>query len=308
MLSTYSSAPSTLSEKGLVQGNSFAYSGERNGRIVLGCTEIALGATGADATRQQMATIISRSLLVTSTGALEMWFAGGTSPVWSRQEALGLIDNSRAVAWLDLSNSTQTSAVAATRHSTIQRWQFHIERIQAFISRLYWLKLASRLKATQAESASQDWLTKAFGFRKVAVVGSSVGKVFGVDVLGGGQLLWDRLVVDLRDGEKMEWKKLVVSQPSFTSSGVVAGVAEVASAGVRLRKVQHSRYSRILSQGRAAGILFRLDAATGTPIADTLQLFTGPVLAAFSLPPSAGGISANIGVVDSKHNVIKSFS
>jgi len=140
----------------------------------------------------------------------------------------------------------------------------------------------------KSSSSGQDWLTRSFGFKKLAILASQGGKIFGVDVLGEGNMpiVWERIVV--ADGQRVEWKKLLVldEEKAAVPHKTLLAIGEVTD-----------------GQGNYEAVAFRLDATTGQIKSQAEHLYKGRILKAFSLPAAQGLPASSVVVVDTHHKV-----
>lgn len=155
---------------------------------------------------------LARSVFLTTTGSLQMWISSTSNEKQAQWRVeLGLADLSdESVAWVDVSAKRGTSGRPLVE-GYLDRWQRHVTSVIQKALNLDWetVKAPQKWFAPQADDG-RDWLTRSFGFKKLAVLASKGGKVFGIDVLGQGHMpvVWESLIVP--EGKRVEWKKLLV--------------------------------------------------------------------------------------------------
>lgn len=98
------------------------------------------------------------------------------------------------------------------------------------------LRAFSLLQPTKELSTrtSRDWLSEAFGYRKLAVFGTQYGKLYALDLGDGGRIVWETYLVPLSvtSGDKViTWKELIAHTRSDGKILLVA-IAEIVSADV----------------------------------------------------------------------------
>jgi hypothetical protein len=171
-------------------------------------------------------TIISRQLLATESGSLQLWQAETLN--WKREEGLshvadaGFFDvrQSKSVGNL-LSEGTRERSI---RHlGLISRW-----RPDVSVTQLVDMFLTGKEKNEASED--RDWLRESFGFRKWAVLASELGKLYCLD-LGNGDVVWERFVVSPGTSTRVLWKKMAVAHDEKAGERIYA-IGEVQGRGV----------------------------------------------------------------------------
>lgn len=254
LVSTYSSVPTSFSPKGLVTGSSFPFSPNAHGSLTsIVAAELAIGgstaATGDEAedikARQHR---LSRAVLLTTSGSLQLWITSTSNertPQWSLE--LGLADlGKEAITWVDVSRDrslahgqTET-AYRALREGYVERWQRHGKQLVNLVTGTEWSKFAKKeyWMTTSVSKSNQDWLTRSFGFKKLAIIASERGTLTAVDVLSPSAtateavpIVWQTLGIALNDPrDRVIWKKLLVVdllQHAVESPKVLIAVAGI---------------------------------------------------------------------------------
>lgn len=294
MLSVFSDAPSALNAggTGFVQGSSFAYDRFKHGPIIAGTTEVA--APDANADEKRRATTVHRSLWLSSSGSMQMWYAGTKGLAWKSEQGLASISK---ITWNDVSTA-KTASVLTGQEGMLARWLRHCDSIRRSLvlsELLNLVRVDSLISAAQnfvkpsAEVSGRDeaWLSKSFGFRKMAIAASSKGKIFGLDVvpkekdagISGERILWETLVDT--EGSTLEWHRIWVAD--------VIGSKRVLAIGT-VGKGAHRR-----------SILHQLDALSGRMLSQR-QISSAPIAATFALP-GIGSKSASFALVDENKQV-----
>ncbi|KAL4255601.1 ER membrane protein complex subunit 1 [Pleurotus pulmonarius] len=139
-------------------------------------------------------TVVSRLVITTSTGALQLWQQNQHQ--WTREESLSTV----AVAeFVELPEKVDISHIPKERETFGQRLQRQIMEAQDFPQ--YALKFVKRFATGSYASASSAAVAPdsagkpyrdAFGFRQVIVVATPYSKVFGIDS-SNGEILWSRM-------------------------------------------------------------------------------------------------------------------
>jgi hypothetical protein len=149
--------------------------------------------------------IVSRQLLITETGSLQLWQAESMN--WKREEGLAHVAD---VGFLDVQQSKSEGRISSG--GTWERWTRHLGLIGGWrpdvsVSQFVDLFLAGNDGDVAKED--RDWLKESFGFRKWAVLASELGKLYALD-LGSGDVVWERIVVSPGKFARVSWKKVVI--------------------------------------------------------------------------------------------------
>lgn len=83
----------------------------------------------------------------------------------------------------------------------------------------------------------RDWLGDAFGYRKLALIGTTFGKLYALDLGNGGQIIWESYPspsnAKIGEGTAVwEWKKIAVLDESAEGRILVAAIAQITTAPV----------------------------------------------------------------------------
>ncbi|THH31554.1 hypothetical protein EUX98_g2645 [Antrodiella citrinella] len=257
-------APHLADGKGLVTGFTFPFATHTHGII----THVALDAVNPAELR-----VLSRLVLTTSTGAVQLWQQDQLQ--WIREEGLSDI---RAVEMVEL---PEPKVVAS---------QIANEENEAFSSRLfrqlsdaqnfpqYAAKFARRFATGSYASVSSSVASQAnasvplsrdaFGLRKIIVAATTHGKVFGIDS-SSGEIVWSRvygLGWAAEVGGRIIPLKMFVTRAVGDADGAtpqVAIVAERKADNVRDPMSPMSLLPDTHFQSLTDTVVFHVDALTG---------------------------------------------
>ncbi|CCA66499.1 hypothetical protein PIIN_00183 [Serendipita indica DSM 11827] len=279
-------APDAVNGRGMTTGFTFEYDSSAHGEITFAALDVA---------NPSEYIYVSRIILSTSTGAIQQWQQETNH--WSREESLTEIE---AVAALDLPEATVDSRLmyTAMEETPIQRitrqvrdmkdLPFYLFRfIQRFMTGKY-----STVPTSGSNTAGSLW-RDLYGFKKVLVIATARGKVFGIET-NKGTIVWSEKLGANSPDLSMKIKPVRMTVLKTVSEGFhpeVGIVVEVDRA--------NNQGGRTLTTG-----LVRVDATTGS--SHSIVLFHGPTLEVkeIDLPnPSAGLGKKMIAVVDYDYKV-----
>ncbi|OBZ74558.1 ER membrane protein complex subunit 1 [Grifola frondosa] len=173
--------------KGLVAGFTFPFNTHEHGII----SHVAV-----DAANPEPYKVLSRLVLTTTTGALQLWQQDQLQ--WTREEGLADIKVAdfvelpeRKVVASHVGEETETFGVRIVRQLSDAKDfpQYVIHFAKRFVTGSY----ASVSSSVAPRSNASDLLSRdAFGFRKIIVAATSHGKVYGIDSANGA-ILWNRV-------------------------------------------------------------------------------------------------------------------
>ncbi|KAI0073425.1 DUF1620-domain-containing protein [Panus rudis PR-1116 ss-1] len=269
-------APHLAEGKGLVTGFTFPFKTEKDGIIV----HAALDATtlpSGDATEdtETYKRILSRLVLTTSTGSVQLWVQDKLE--WTREEGLASVT---AAGWVKLGDGGVSSGqVEMEEHESFAHRlarqikdaqgfpAYVIKFVKRFVSGNYdssplpAVPSSSSLQANSTTTISRDQ----FGFRKLIVAGTSHGKLYALDSTLG-EVVWSRVF-------GLGWAGEVGGHVVPLKVFVVRGVAEVADAqneGHRGPEVVVVA-QRKANNGLVDTVLYHVDALTGEDISIPLD-------------------------------------
>jgi hypothetical protein len=146
---------------------------------------------------------------------------------WSREEGLAHIsytDGEPSIAFLVQPASTRIAAASML-----------VPSFDAIKSLLLKPLQAMNIAAPPREVSTivgRDWLGDAFGYKKLAIVGTETGKIYALDLGNGGNIVWQSYLVPLseKSGDvSITWKKLAVFDKRGDGNILLVAIAEILS-------------------------------------------------------------------------------
>ncbi|TFY78833.1 hypothetical protein EWM64_g5179 [Hericium alpestre] len=267
-------APHLADGKGLVSGFTFSFQTNVHGIIKHAALYAAL---------PKPYDVIPYLALTTSTGAIQLW--QGERALWTREEGLSRI----GVAEMVEMPERKTVAAARGAETFLQRLQrqmrdakdfpqYLIHFVKRFATGSYASATSRATPSTENDSLTRD----AFGFRKVIVTATELGKVYGLDS-SSGEVLWSRV---LGLGWAAQTGGHIVPVKIFVTRTVAD--AEPEEGGPQAVLVAQ----RIADNGLVDTVVFHFEALTGkevdssSPPGDILHgtdIISGPLLGAYLL-------------------------
>ena len=236
-MSTYSVEATEYSEAGTMFASTFNYSPGRYGRMLHVTAEIA---------PRKSASLVARICVTAASGNFQGWL--GSTLQWDRPEGLAHITSglyagkiANGIAFLPLTSSKLSNSSNGSAISLLpSQFQHSLSSLSSSLSAQ--LRSFGLLPPTKTLSAStgRDWLSEAFGYRKLVVMGTALGKIYALDLGGGGKTVWDHYLapLDLTKGWKsVEWKKMAVFDSPTDGRVLLIAIAVVQNANVRLRAI-----------------------------------------------------------------------
>ncbi|GJJ09321.1 hypothetical protein Clacol_003543 [Clathrus columnatus] len=267
-------------DKGVMTAFTFAYDPQSHGNIIHHAIETIV---------PKSMDFVSRILLTTSTGTLQLWFQDQLH--WNREESLSKIVN---VEFIDLPEQKSAETVLNGQGflSRLARQVHETKGFPKYIAQFgRRFLMGPKASSVSARKKQSDPLYRdAFGFRKLIVVSTITGKVFGIDS-ANGNVVWNRLL------HVPSTVAAVVPFKLFVVSSVTDGkLPEV----VLLADVQHSLDLREV-------VAYHFEALTGNDLQGvepkTLTgevLFHGSAIDAYS---TRHGEKRSITIIDENHKV-----
>ena len=204
-------------ENGQIHGTLFPFDTEQNGLIAGAAIDVAQPEPGV---------VVNRTFTTSTTGALQLW--QNDKLVWGRDEALSSL---AAVEFVDLPEKK-----AATQHHGQENAFSRLVRHVGQLSDLpeYVMGWTQRFVASSyqlnAPVAGELWRDP-FGFRKIVIAASKVGKVYALDSTTG-TVLWSKVLgTDHRGGDIEPVKVFVLRTAAETANPEVVVVAQHRVAG-----------------------------------------------------------------------------
>lgn len=246
-MSTWTRDATEHSAAGVVFGSTFPYVPSKYGDLVTATAEVA-PRTGPS--------LIARMIVTSTSGAFQGWLGGGLQ--FSREEGLAHLSYSAkgidSIAFLPLSrrNGSISSDIRTLSIPTSPSQAVDILKYSLDIA-LRTIGLRNPVNAVST-SHSRDWLSDAFGYRKIAYVASELGKLYAVDVGNGGTILWERILLPLSNDPKTgyqscTWRRLFVSNDRQDGRVLLTAFAVVKDAHVSRKP----RYYRAFTDSSASG-------------------------------------------------------
>ena len=240
-VATWTQDASEHSEAGTVFGSTFPYVPATYGPLLYAIAEVAPRTSPA---------LLLRMCTISTAGAIQGFLSGGLQ--FTREEGLAHVTggglDSPAVAFLPI-QATKVSEIGADFIGNpfvvfLEPHKLFPVIRQPIAALLRRIGLSTSKTGVAASAGSRDWLSAAFGYRKLAFVGSNLGKVFALDVGDGGKVVWEALLLPLSSTliegtQAVSWKKLAV----FTQSEGMTLLTAVAN--VRDASVSHGLISLI---------------------------------------------------------------
>ncbi|KAI0076779.1 hypothetical protein K474DRAFT_1675313 [Panus rudis PR-1116 ss-1] len=257
-------APHLAEGKGLVTGFTFPFKTEQDGVIV----HAALDATTAgDTTEETYKRVLSRLVLTTSTGSVQLWHQDKLE--WAREEGLASVS---AAGWVEIGDGGVSSGQVEMeeQESFTHRLQRQLKDAQGFptsvvkfVKRFVSGNYAPALSASQQQQQQEVNTTTLsrdpFGFRKLIIVGTTHGKVYALDS-ASGEIVWSRVF-------GLGWAAEVGVRVLPVKMFVVKGVAESAQGeGNREGPEIVLVAQRKASNGLVDTVIFHVDALTGEDV------------------------------------------
>jgi hypothetical protein len=244
MMSTFSAAPTSFSDAGMVMGSTLAVNVSQDGFVsqvrstswstwtsYIYPAQVATEVVPRSKEPGARPVVVSRSVFATTAGALQLW--RGPIAGWTRQEGLA---QAQAVAFFDASDQ-----VASTPRRTDGVFDRQLRQARALLfdavhfATSAYSSARSVLRPVKAGETPVpvDWLRRTFGFRKLALVASPLGKLVALDLSAAGDIVWQRSLMpagsDHSGARTMTWKALV----PIKDSAEVLAVAELHDGLVR---------------------------------------------------------------------------
>ncbi|KAF9516661.1 hypothetical protein BS47DRAFT_1340546 [Hydnum rufescens UP504] len=201
-------SPHGAEGKGMVTGFTFPFDTNSHGVI----DHVAL-----DVAHPQEYRFISRVVLTTSTGAVQLWQQDSLQ--WTREESLSEI---KAIEFVDLpEKKILHSNVGEAFAQKLQRQVAELQNLPSYIIHFGTRFLTGKYETVSSPSdpnAPVSLYRDTFGFHKLLVLLTSTGKAFGVDT-SRGRIVWDRIlgISDAR-GSSLSHPRLLVSKSVWDDS------------------------------------------------------------------------------------------
>ncbi|GJE85471.1 PQQ and DUF1620 domain-containing protein [Phanerochaete sordida] len=179
-------APHLAEGKGLVTGYTFPFETGVHGII---------GNVAIDAANPEEFRVIGRVLATTTTGAIQLWQQDQLQ--WTREESLAdirvaefveLPERKLVEAGLDDGHETFAERVRRQISEARDFPHYAVHFVKRFVTGSYDSVSSSVAPTSNDTALSRD----TFGFRKILVVATGRGKVYGIDS-ANGEILWSRL-------------------------------------------------------------------------------------------------------------------
>ena len=232
-VATWTQHASEHSEAGTVFGSTFPYVPATYGPLFYAIAEVAPRTSPA---------LLLRMCTISTAGAIQGFLSGGLQ--FTREEGLAHISGDGldppAVAFLPI-KETKASKVDADFINNpfvvfLEPHKLFPVIRQPIAALLRRIGLSTSGTDVAPSAGTRDWLSAAFGYRKLAFVGSNLGKVFALDVGDGGKVVWEALLLPLSSTltegtQAVSWKKLAVFTQSEGTT-LFTAVANVRDASV----------------------------------------------------------------------------
>jgi len=215
----------------------------------------------------------ARVIYTTSAGTMQQWFQSDIQ--WTRDESLA---NVKAVEFVDLPEKEVTQSALGLQ-SFVTRITRHLEDarnlpqyITHFVRRFLLGSTATKIRASanKVKKTPDPLWRDEFGFRKILVVATSTGKVFGIDS-DGGHIVWSRYLAEAMSSDVSPLK-------IFTSVSVSDG-----------KQPEVVLLANRKSLSSKTAVVYRFEALTGRNlgvqpnILSGVELFQGGMLEAYML-------------------------
>lgn len=217
---------------GRITGTGFKFDTLAHGFIAQGAIDCAT---------PQPDVVVSRTLVTSSTGALQLWQA--EKLVWGRDEGLAAVV---AAEFVDLPEQKAVLGSHTGDESFDERIARHIGNLKDLPT--YIFSWSQRFLANSYVLQPGELWRDPFGFRKVIIAASRVGKVYALDSTNGN-VSWSKLLgTDARGGVLEPVRLFVLRTAAETSNPEVALIAQHHVPGVSssspafaLRSYKHYR-------------------------------------------------------------------
>ena len=231
-MATYSVESTEHSEAGTIFASTFKYYLEQHGRMLHVTAEIA---------PRKSHNLVARICVTTASGSFQGWL--GTALQWDRPEGLAHVSSNvlgkemNAIALLSLSASTATpsNVESPMKFLPAQKFRSLTTILEPLFSQVRSVDLWPHNTAI-SKSDGRDWLSDAFGYRKLVIAGTKFGKIYALDLGNGGKVIWEQYLVpvDLRmNGWKtVSWRKIAVFDDRTDKRVLLVAVAVVENMSV----------------------------------------------------------------------------
>ena len=226
-MQTWTMQATQHAEAGTVFGSTFGYSPVQHGQILHVASEVA---------PRTSRTLLFRVVLVTSSGSFQSWLGGGLQ--WSREEGLAHLTSDKrspSIAFLPLSSSVVHPQVSPMSAMSVIK-----SAKQSLVYALQAVGLTSGSTGLST-TVSRDWLSAAFGYRKLVIAATEYGKIYAIDLGNSGKLVWTTYVLPLQSGvtqtsapRRLQWKKIAVFDQLASGKVLVMAVVQLETVGVRI--------------------------------------------------------------------------
>ncbi|TFK33104.1 hypothetical protein BDQ12DRAFT_658417 [Crucibulum laeve] len=263
--------------RGLSTGSLFPFDSRTHGVI----SHVALSASN-----QSQYKVISRIVLTTSTGAIQVWEQGQL--LWTREESLATIMLAEFVELPEKVVAERLAAQTDEEHwfarvarqlkSTQNLPQYLLHFVKRFVTGSYASASSSAAVTTADAKPSGPLARDAFGFRQVIVAATVMGKVYGIDS-SNGDILWSRVL-------GLGWAQMVGGRVQPVKMFVVKTVSDGGDPEVVL--VAQRRADNTLVDT----VIFHFNAVTGEDargvspadeVFEGLDIISGPIVEAYLL-------------------------
>ncbi|EIN05678.1 DUF1620-domain-containing protein [Punctularia strigosozonata HHB-11173 SS5] len=260
--------------KGLVSGFAFPFDTDKHGII----SHVAI-----DAANPQTDTVVSRIVLTTTTGAVQLWTQDKVS--WTREESLASISVAEFVDLPEPSGDGKGAArdhegwlARTTRHfadaQNLPEYLAHFAKRFATGSYASVSAPVSPVNPSNATSLARD----AFGLKKIIVAATPFGNVFGIDS-STGKIVWSRVL-------GLGWAAEVGGRVLPVKLFVMAGADDGSKPEVLLITQRRAENTLVDT------VVFHLDALTGadasgaapTPLIQGIDVIPGALVESYFIP------------------------
>jgi hypothetical protein len=236
-MSTYTLEASEHSEAGTVYASTFNYSPAKHGRMLHVAAEIA---------PRQASGLLTRLCVTTAGGAVQGWL--GSTLQWGRPEGLAHISACK-LGSAEVNMAVSFFAVSTTNTSAEPEELGLFNPLSLYTHAANFFSLSGVLQTvglakpdtSLSPTTGRDWLSDAFGYRKLVLAGTDLGKIYAIDLGDSGKILWEHYLLPLsskpadKGWQRVSWKKLAVFDKREDGRVLVMAVAEVQNAAVSTR-------------------------------------------------------------------------
>lgn len=222
LLTIFSTTISKWGNKGYIQGSTLPLNQTLHGALTAHVTEVA------PPENKDYPQTISRSVWITSSGHVASSFGGAQTPAWVREEGLSTLSSAVDPVWLDVSRERLSHAIPDASETVVGQVVRYLGLMKEYglslPTSLWWYIFG--VEPLPIDSGL-DPLTAQFGFKKLALVASTRGKVFALDLmtkgppmdLGNTHIVWQAFLAGSR-GEPIA-SEILWSQMSMKNDKVL---------------------------------------------------------------------------------------